>query len=69
MYTILVETKKSVNSQAQKTTVAIPSLNNAIKRALKETAKLSNVFYVVSVEDNHGTFFYASNYNGLPTKF
>lgn len=65
MYTVLVVIKKSVNSQAQKTTVAIPSLDNAIKRALKEVAKLSSVFYVVSVEDNNGTFFYASNYNGL----
>lgn len=65
MYTILIETKKSVNSQAQKTTVEIPSLDNAIKRALVEVQKLSCVFYVVSVEDNHGTFFYASNYNGL----
>ena len=69
MYTILVATKKSVNSQPQKTTVAIPSLDNAIKRALKEVAKLSNVFYEVFVVDDYGTFFYASNYNGLPTEF
>lgn len=69
MYTILIETKKSVNSQAQRIVVEIPSLNNALNRALVEAQKLNNVFYVVSVEDNHGTFFYASNYNGLPTKF
>lgn len=69
MYTVLVTTKKSVNSQAQKTTVAIPSLDNAIKRALKEVAKLSSVFYEVLVVDDYDTFFYASNYNGLPTKF
>lgn len=69
MYTVLVTTKKSVNSQAQKTTVAIPSLDNAIKRALKEVAKLSNVFYVVFVVDDQSTFFYASNYSELPTKF
>ena len=68
MYTILVTTKKSVNSQAQKTTVSIPSLDNAIKRALKEVAKLSSVFYEVFVVADCGTFFYASNYNGLPTK-
>lgn len=69
MYTILIGTKKSVNSQAQKTTVAIPSLDNAIKRALKEVSKLSNVFYAVFVVDDCGTFFYAINYNGLPTEF
>ena len=69
MYTILVKTKKSVNSQAQKTTVAIPSLDNAIKRALKEVAKLSGVFYEVFVVDDRSTFFYASNYTGLLTKF
>ena len=57
MYKVTVETKKIV--------VEIPSLNNALNRALVEVQKLSRVFYVVSVEDNHGTFFYASNYNGL----
>lgn len=65
MYKVTVETKKSVNSQPQKIVVEIPSLNNALNRALVEVQKLSCVFYVVSVEDNHGTFFYASNYNGL----
>lgn len=65
MYKVTVETKKSVNSQPQIIVVEIPSLNNALNRALKEVAKLSNVFYVVLVVDNHGTFFYASNYNGL----
>lgn len=65
MYKVTVETKKSVNSQPQIIVVEIPSLNNALNRALKEVAKLSNVFYVVSVEDDCGTFFYASNYNGL----
>lgn len=65
MYKVTVETKKSVNSQPQKIVVEIPSLNNALNRALKEVAKLSNVFYVVLVVDDCGTFFYASNYNGL----
>ena len=65
MYKVTVETKKSVNSQPQRIVVEIPSLNNALNRALVEVQKLSCVFYVVSVEDNHGTFFYASNYNGL----
>ncbi len=65
MYKITVETKKSVNSQPQRIVVEIPSLNNALNRALVEAQKLSRVFYVVSVEDNHSTFFYASNYNGL----
>lgn len=65
MYKVTVETKKSVNSQPQIIVVEIPSLNNALNRALKEVAKLSNVFYVVLVVDDCGTFFYASNYNGL----
>lgn len=65
MYKVTVETKKSVNSQPQRIVVEIPSLNNALNRALKEVAKLSNVFYVVLVVDDCGTFFYASNYNGL----
>lgn len=65
MYKVTVETKKSVNSQPQKIVVEIPSLNNALNRALVEAQKLSRVFCVVSVEDSHGTFFYASNYNGL----
>lgn len=65
MYKVTVETKKSVNSQPQRIVVEIPSLNNALNRALVEVQKLSRVFYVVSVEDNYGTFFYASNYNGL----
>lgn len=65
MYKVTVETKKSVNSQPQRIVVEIPSLNNALNRALVEVQKLSCVFYVVSVEDNHDTFFYASNYNGL----
>lgn len=65
MYKVTVETKKSVNSQPQFFEVEIPSLNNALNRALVEVQKLSCVFYVVSVEDNHGKFFYASNYNGL----
>lgn len=65
MYKVTVETKKSVNSQPQLFEVEIPSLNNALNRALKEVAKLSNVFYVVLVVDDCGTFFYASNYNGL----
>lgn len=65
MYKVTVETKESVNSQPQKIVVEIPSLNNALNRAFVEAQKLSCVFYVVSVEDNHGTFFYASNYNGL----
>lgn len=69
MYKVTVETKKSVNSQPQRIVVEIPSLNNALNRALVEAQKLSSVFYVVSVEDNHGTFFYASNYNGLPREF
>lgn len=69
MYKVTVETKKSVNSQPQIIVVEIPSLNNALNRALVEVQKLSRVFYVVSVEDNHGTFFYASNYNGLPREF
>lgn len=65
MYKVTVETKKSVNSQPQRNVVEIPSLNNALNRALLEAQKLSRVFYVVSVEDSQGTFFYASNYNGL----
>lgn len=65
MCKVTVETKKSVNSQPQIIVVEIPSLNNALNRALVEVQKLSCVFYIVSVEDNHGTFFYASNYNGL----
>lgn len=65
MYKVTVETKESVNSQPQFFEVEIPSLNNALNRALVEVQKLSRVFYTVSVEDNHGTFFYASNYNGL----
>lgn len=69
MYKVTVETKKSVNSQPQIIVVEIPSLNNALNRALKEVAKLSNVFYVVLVVDDCGTFFYASNYNGLPREF
>lgn len=69
MYKVTVETKKSVNSQPQIIVVEIPSLNNALNRALKEVAKLSNVFYVVLVVDDCGTFFYASNYSGLLTKF
>ena len=65
MYKVTVETKKSVNSQPQRIVVEIPSLNNALNRALVEAQKLSRVFYIVSVEDNYGKFFYASNYNGL----
>lgn len=65
MYKVTVETKKSVNSQPQRIVVEIPSLNNALNRALVEVQKLSNVFYVVLVVDDCGTFFYASNYNGL----
>ena len=65
MYKVTVETKKSVNSQPQRIVFEIPSLTNALNRALVEVQKLSRVFYVVSVEDNNGTFFYASNYNGL----
>lgn len=65
MYKVTVETKKSVNSQPQIIVVEIPSLNNALNRALKEVAKLSNVFYVVFVVDDRSTFFYASNYSGL----
>lgn len=65
MYKVTVETKKSVNSQPQKIVVEIPSLNNALNRALVEVQKLSRVFYVVLVVDDCGTFFYASNYNGL----
>lgn len=65
MYKVTVETKKSVNSQPQIIVVEIPSLNNALNRALVEVQKLSRVFYVVSVVDDCGTFFYVSNYNGL----
>lgn len=65
MYKVTVETKKSVNSQPQIIVVEIPSLNNALNRALVEVQKLSRVFYVVLVVDDCGTFFYASNYNGL----
>lgn len=65
MYKVTVETKKSVNSQPQIIVVETPSLNNALNRALKEVAKLSNVFYAVLVVDDCGTFFYASIYNGL----
>lgn len=65
MYKVAVEAKKSVNSQPKRIVVEIPSLNNALNRALKEVAKLSNVFYVVFVVDDQSTFFYASNYDGL----